>query len=198
VVDVEPARRRLYGVELVIASDVDNILYGPSGASLTFGPQKGAAAEQAAELDAALRHFARLVDWRKANQPGAGAAGGLGYALLLLGGRRMPGAQVVLDAVGALDRARRADIVLTGEGAFDWQSLHGKVVAAVARVAQQAARPCVVLAGQVMVGRRELGAVGVDAAYSAAEIAGSAEASLADPTAWLATLAARVARTWSR
>jgi glycerate kinase len=197
-VDIEPARYRLHGVELVIASDVENVLYGPHGASVTFGPQKGASAEQVERLDAALRHFAQLVDWRPANQPGAGAAGGIGFALLLLGGRRIPGAQVVLDAVGALDRARRADLVLTGEGSLDWQSLRGKVVAGVARVAQQAARPCVVLAGQVRVGRRELSAMGVDAAYSAADVVGSAEAALASPAASLAAAAERAARTWSR
>jgi glycerate kinase len=197
-VDIEPARHRVHGVELVIASDVENVLYGPHGASVTFGPQKGASSEQVERLDAALRHFARLVDWRLANQPGAGAAGGVGYALLLLGGRRTSGAQLVLDAVGALDRARRADLVLTGEGSLDWQSLRGKVVTGVARVAQEAARPCVVLAGQVRVGRRELSAMGVDAAYSAAEVVGSTEAALASPAASLAAAAERVARTWSR
>jgi glycerate kinase len=197
-VDIELARHRLHGVELVIASDVENVLYGPHGASVTFGPQKGASAEQVERLDAALRHFAKLLDWRPANQPGAGAAGGIGYALLLLGGRRMPGAQLVMDAVGALDRARRADLVLTGEGSLDWQSLRGKVVAGVARVAQEAARPCVVVAGQVRVGRRELSAMGVDAAYSAADVVGSAEAALASPAASLAAAAERAARTWSR
>jgi glycerate 2-kinase len=197
-VDIEPARHRLHGVELVIASDVENVLYGPHGASVTFGPQKGASAEQVEQLDAALRHFAQLVDWRPANQSGAGAAGGIGYALLVLGGRRIPGAQLVMDAVGALDRARRADLVLTGEGSLDWQSLRGKVVAGVARVAQEAARPCVVVAGQVRVGRRELSAMGVDAAYSAADVVGSAEAALASPAASLAAAAERAARTWSR
>jgi glycerate 2-kinase len=197
-IDVEPARHRVNGVELVIASDVENVLYGPHGASVTFGPQKGASSEQVERLDAALRHFARLADWRPANQPGAGAAGGIGYALLLLGGQRVSGAQLVLDAVGALDRARRADLVLTGEGSLDWQSLRGKVVTGVARVAQEAARPCVVIAGQVRVGRRELSALGVDAAYSAADVAGSAEAALVSPAASLAAAAERVARTWSR
>jgi glycerate kinase len=197
-VDIEPTRHRVNDVELVIASDVENVLYGPHGASVTFGPQKGASSEQVERLDAALRHFARLVDWRPASQPGAGAAGGIGYALLLLGGRRIPGAQLVLAAVGALDRARRADLVLTGEGSLDWQSLRGKVVAGVARVAQEAARPCVVLAGQVRVGRRELTAMGVDAAYSVADVVGSAEAALASPDVSLAAAAERVARTWSR
>jgi len=196
--EIAPARGRIHGTELVIASDVENILYGSHGASVTFGPQKGASPEQVERLDAALRHFAQVVDWRPANQPGAGAAGGIGYALLLLGGRRTPGAELVLDALGARDRATRADLVLTGEGNLDWQSLRGKVVAGVARVAQEAGRPCVVIAGQVRVGRRELSAMGVDAAYSAADAVGSAEAALASPASSLAAAAERVARTWSR
>ncbi len=196
-VDVEPARARLAGVDLVIASDVDNPLWGPRGASVTFAPQKGASPEEVGLLDIALRRLAERVDWRLANKPGAGAAGGLGYGMMVLGGARTPGAQVVLDAVGAADRAAVADLVITGEGSFDWQSLQGKVVAGVARVAQESARPCIVLAGQVKVGRRELSALGVDAAYSVVDVVGSLEAALAEPAGGLAALAERVARTWS-
>jgi glycerate kinase len=92
----------------------------------------------------------------------------------------------------------RPGLVLTGEGCFDWRSLRGSVIAAVARKAAAQGVPCLVLAGQVLVGRREAGAIGVDTSYSVADHAGGVEASLADPAATLAALAAHVAAQWSR
>jgi glycerate kinase len=130
-------------------------------------------------------------------EKGAGAAGGLGFALLLLGAARRPGFDVVADAVGLVDRARAADLVVTGEGAFDFSSRSGKVPYGVATVAAQALRPCVALAGQVLVGSREMRALGIESAYSLVELVGEDRA-LADPARSLAELAARVARTWSR
>jgi glycerate kinase len=120
----------------------------------------------------------------------------MGFALMLLGGSRVPGVEVVLDAVRLGERARAADVVLTGEGAFDWQSLRGKVVSGVTQVSQAAGRPVVVLAGRVEVGRREMAALGVSSAYGVVDhVAGDP---MADPAGTLATLAARVARTWGR
>ncbi|MGF1661454.1 MAG: glycerate kinase, partial [Kineosporiaceae bacterium] len=130
--------------------------------------------------------------------PGAGAAGGLGLALLALGATRVPGAQEVADAVGLAAAARDSDLVITGEGAFDWQSLRGTAVTAVARAAQAAAVPVVVVAGQVLVGRRELSSVGVDAAYAVADGPDRFAAAFADPRGTLAARSARVAATWSR
>ncbi len=134
---------------------------------------------------------------RLAALPGAGAAGGLGFGLALLGGRLVPGAAVVADAVG-LDRSLAAsDIVVTGEGRFDWQSLHGKVVAEVAQRALAHGVPTVVVAGEVLVGRREQAAEGISAAYAVSETPEQVAVALADPAGTLTARTAAVARTWS-
>ncbi len=195
-VDLSECRRRLDGVELVAASDVDNPLLGLIGATNVYGPQKGVAAERLMTLDAALERFAELTDKRTALKPGAGAAGGLGFALLLLGAGRRPGLDVVAEAVGLADRARAADLVLTGEGSFDFSSRSGKVPYGVAQVAAAAVRPCVALAGSVLVGSREMRALGVESAYSVVDLVG-AERAFAEPAESLARLAERVARSWS-
>ncbi len=200
---------KLDGVHLVAAVDVDNPLLGRHGAAAVFGPQKGADDAAVAELDAALAVFADVLaaadlpagtDVR--DEPGAGAAGGLGAALLACGARRESGAGMVRRLVGldaALDRvAAGSGLAVTGEGSFDWQSLRGKLITAVARAAADRGIPCVVLAGQVLVGRREAAAVGVDTAYAVADEAGGVDASMADPAGTLAALAERVAARWSR
>lgn len=195
-VDLTPARKRLEGVSLVAASDVENPLTGLFGAAKVFGPQKGVAEDRLPALDALLEQLAVAVDRRTALEKGAGAAGGLGFALLALGATREPGIGLVAGAVGLEDRARVADLVLTGEGAFDYSSRSGKVPYGVAEVAGAAARPCVVLAGQVLVGSREMRALGVEAAYSLVDMVGE-ERSFADPGGALADAAERVARSWS-
>ena len=189
------------GVPLVIATDVDNPLLGRNGAAAVFGPQKGAAPGDVTLLEDRLQAWVRHCDGSRARADpaaaGAGAGGGLGYGLMLLGGRRASGVQTVLEAVDLPARAARADLLLTGEGCFDGTSLRGKVPKGVAWVAQRAGRPCVVLAGRVMVGRREFSAAGIDAAYALEESAGSLAAAMADPGPRLADLAARVARSWT-
>ncbi len=178
-------------------------LLGFHGASAGFAAQKGATAEQAQELERCLGDFAaaatRALDLpgKPGAEPGAGAAGGLGFALLLLGGRRISGVQAVLDAVGFAARVAAADLVVTGEGRFDWQSLRGKVVAGVAAAGLDTGTPVVVVAGQVLVGRREAQVIGVESAYPVARTPREIEAALADPYATLAARAQRVARTWS-
>ena len=184
-------------VTLVAASDVDNPLTGMFGATKIFGPQKGVAEERIAVVDGWLEELAAATDRRTALEKGAGAAGGIGYALLCLGGTREAGIGLVAEAVGLADRARAADLVLTGEGAFDFSSRSGKVPYGVAEVAAAAVRPCVALAGQVLVGSREMRALGVESAYSLVDLVGE-ERAFADPAGSLADLAARVARTWSR
>jgi glycerate kinase len=196
-VDVEAAVGLMSGVDLVLASDVDSPLTGLFGAARTFGPQKGIAEEDLPWVDGALQRLADLTDKRLALEPGAGAGGGIGFGLLLLGARRVSGIDLVAELTGLAGRAHRADVVVTGEGAFDFSSRAGKVPAGVAAVAAEALRPCVVLAGRVDVGAREMRALGVDAAYSLVESAG-AERAVAEPAAALAELAERVARTWSR
>jgi glycerate kinase len=192
------------GTELVVASDVDVPLLGFHGASAGFAEQKGATPEQAQRLERALGDFAAAacdaagVPRALAREPGAGAAGGLGFALLLLGARRVPGATAVSDAVGLRARVAAADLVVTGEGTFDWQSLRGKVVRAVAAAGLEAGTPVVVVAGQVLVGRREALSIGVESAYAVADGPAGVAAALADPATTLAARAERVARTWSR
>jgi glycerate kinase len=183
-------------VTLTCASDVDSPLTGLFGATKTFGPQKGIPEERLPALDGVLEAFAAATDRRTSLEPGAGAAGGLGFALLLLGARRRPGFDVVAEAVDLPARARAADLVLTGEGAFDFSSRSGKVPYGVAEVAAGALRPCVALAGRVLVGSREMRALGVESAYSLVDLVGE-ERALADPAGSLADLAARVARSWS-
>ena len=195
--DVAPARARLGGAVLVAASDVDSPLTGLFGATKTFGPQKGIAEERLPAVDGLLEAFAAVTDRRTALEKGAGAAGGLGYALLVLGGRRRPGIDLVTETVDLPGRARAADLVVTGEGAFDFSSRSGKVPYGVAQVAAEALRPCVALAGQVLVGSREMRALGIESAYSLVDLVGEEQA-FAAPAEALARLAERVARTWSR
>ena len=195
--DVSPARERLHGVRLLAASDVDNPLTGLFGATKTFGPQKGIAEDRLPAVDGVLEELAAATERRTALEKGAGAAGGLGFALLLLGAARTPGFDVVAEAVDLPARARAADLVITGEGAFDFSSRSGKVPYGVATVAADAVRPCVALAGRVLVGSREMRALGIEAAYSLVDLVGE-ERALGDPAGSLADLAARVARTWSR
>jgi glycerate kinase len=196
-VDLEPARDRVAGVEFVAASDVENPMLGLRGATNVFGKQKGIADERKPAVDGWLTHFAELADRKTADQKGAGAAGGLGYALLLLGAERVSGIDLVAELTGLKQKAAQVDLVLTGEGAFDFQSRDGKVIAGVAKVANDALRPCVVLAGKVLIGSREMRSMGVESAYALVDAVGEEQA-FADPHGSLATVAERVARTWSR
>jgi glycerate kinase len=196
-VDIGPARELTAGVDLVLASDVDNQLLGIVGATKTFGPQKGLTDEQLLEADGRLQRFAELVDRKVAAEKGAGAAGGIGYALLLLGAVRRPGVDVVAEAVDLAGTLRGADLVITGEGAFDFSSRSGKVPYGVAQIAATQLVPCIALAGQVLVGSREMRALGIEAAYSVVDRVGE-ERAFAEPAAALADLAERVSRTWGK
>ncbi len=204
-------RERLRAIDLVLATDVDSPLLGFHGASAVFAPQKGATPEMSQQLEAALGHFTQVVgrvvpasrdlltgkEIRLEREPGAGAAGGLGFGLLLLGGHRVSGVHEVLDAVGFDALVQAADLVVTGEGTFDWQSLSGKVVAGVAEAGLAKARPTVVIAGQALVGRRDAMALGISGTYAVAEDPSQIAAALADPAGTLSRRAERVATTWS-
>ncbi len=194
--DVGPAVAALHGITLIAASDVDSPLTGLFGAAKTFGPQKGIAEDRLPAIDGVLEEWAAVVDRRTALLPGAGAAGGLGFALLVLGATRRPGIELVAAAVGLADRASAADLVITGEGSFDFSSRSGKVPYGVAEIAERALRPCVALAGQVLVGSREMRALGVESAYSLVDLVGEDRA-VTQASASLEQLAERVARTWS-
>lgn len=194
---------RLRGATLVGACDVTAPLTGPRGASAVFGPQKGATPAQVAVLDAALAQWATvLADLPTcppglAEHPGSGAAGGLGAAILACGGRLVSGFTVVAQAVG-LDAALDAcDLVITGEGSFDDQSLGGKVVAGVAAAAQARGLPCLVLAGRVRADLEEARVAGVTEAYGLVDhLGGDVARALAEPATGLASLASAVARMW--
>ncbi len=199
-VDLEAARQAVAGVRLVAATDVDNPLLGIHGASAVFGPQKGADPDQVQRLDAALAAFADRVDPDKGTRdvPGAGAAGGLGFALLLLGGTVESGISRVLDSVRLAERLDGADLVITGEGSFDSQSLRGKLPHGVAQVASGHGVPCIVTAGAVKVGRAEAAEAGITETYSLVESSGSVEAAMNRSAEELRALAADIARRWSR
>ena len=168
---------------LLLATDVDSPLLGPHGATYGFAPQKGARLEQLPALEQRMQDWAQR-DPELAQAPGAGAAGGLGFGLMLLGGRRVSGIELVAESVGLTDACAEADLVITGEGKFDWQSLHGKVASGVLTAAGKT--PVVVLAGTV----------DVDSpvpAYSLIDEVGR-ERAFAEPAAALAELAGAIAQ----
>lgn len=163
-IDPVPARRAVTGIELTVACDVTNPLLGPHGATVVFGPQKGVRPDQVGELDHELRRLAALTGAAaRADDPGAGAAGGTGFALAgVLGARMVPGIEAVSQAVGLEDRIKGADLVLTGEGAVDGQSLKGKAVSGVVRAARRHGVPVVVFGGVLREGAELLLAPGVE------------------------------------
>ncbi|MFE6194405.1 glycerate kinase [Streptomyces sp. NPDC057838] len=163
---------RLTEVELVLASDVDNPLTGPKGAPAVYGPQKGASPDDVRALDAALAHFAKVLEGTAgpraaeyAASPGAGAAGGIGYGALLLGARFRPGIEVMLDVLGFAPALDRADLVITGEGSLDEQTLHGKAPAGVAAAARAADKDVVAVCGRLALPPEVLGRAGIRRAY---------------------------------
>jgi glycerate kinase len=129
--------------------------------------------------------------------PGAGAAGGLGAWLIALGASVRSGAEVVIAAHRLDELIAGCDLVVTGEGKSDAGSLRGKVVGSIAARASQAGKPCVVISGQVELGRREAAAHGIDETFSCTELAGSVEASMAEPGRWIRVAAGQAARSWS-
>ncbi|GAA4700052.1 glycerate kinase family protein [Phytohabitans rumicis] len=194
---------RLRPVDLVAATDVDNPLTGLYGAANVYGPQKGASRADVLLLDGALARWASVLE-RLATCPpgladllGAGAAGGLGAAILALGGRCESGIGLVTRLIGLDAALDEADLVITGEGSFDHQSLRGKVVAGVAGGARDRGLPCLVVAGRVSTGRREAAAAGVTEALALADRFGLDRA-MADPATCLRELSAHLATQWSR
>ncbi|MFJ4642416.1 glycerate kinase [Streptomyces bobili] len=170
--DLSGLDARLSSVELVLASDVDNPLTGPKGAPAVYGPQKGASPDDVAALDAALAHFAKVLETsvgpraaEYAAAPGAGAAGGIGYGALLLGARFRAGIEVMLDVLGFAHALERAELVITGEGSLDEQTLHGKAPAGVAAAARAAGKEVVAVCGRLALPPEALGRAGIRRAY---------------------------------
>lgn len=170
-VDVRTLDPRLEESHFEVAVDVQNPLVGPEGASAVYGPQKGATKEQVAALDAALSHYAAILQRDLgvdvATLPGAGAAGGLAAGLVAFCKAALrPGAALVATLVRLREQLAGADLVLTGEGSLDGQTAYGKAVLEVIRAAQEVAIPVVVLAGALGPGWRALLAHGLTAAFS--------------------------------
>jgi len=168
--DLTGLHRALYPAEIILAADVDNPLTGPDGAAEVYGPQKGASPAEVAALDAGLRRWAAVVaaavgrDWSRT--PGAGAAGGVGFAALaVLGATRRPGIELVLDLAGFETALDGADLVITGEGSLDAQSLAGKTPVGVARAAARRGIAVVAVAGRSMLREAELATAGIAAVY---------------------------------
>ncbi|GGP26988.1 glycerate kinase [Silvimonas amylolytica] len=169
-IDASALDARLAQCRIEVACDVDNPLTGPHGASAIFGPQKGATQQMVTLLD---QHLMRLADRLKddlgkdvARTPGAGAAGGMGAMLLTLGGQLRPGVQIVAQALLLDEAIRKADLVITGEGRMDSQSLRGKTPVGVAQVARRYGKPVIALNGSLTASADELQRAGIDAAFS--------------------------------
>ncbi|KMS74880.1 glycerate kinase [Streptomyces leeuwenhoekii] len=192
---------RLASVELVLASDVDNPLTGPKGAPAVYGPQKGASPDDVGTLDAALTHYAKVLEdtvgakaAEYAASPGAGAAGGIGYGALLLGARFRPGIEVMLDVLGFAPALERAELVITGEGSLDEQTLHGKAPAGVAAAARAAGKEVVAVCGRLALPAETLGRAGIRRAYPLTEIEPDVEKCIAQAGPILERVAENIAR----
>ncbi len=170
-IDVSALDPRLAECRIEVACDVDNPLTGPRGASAVFGPQKGATAGMVHTLDANLAHFARIIERDLGvavdQVPGAGAAGGMGAAMLAFFGATLkPGIEIVTAAVGLEAHVRDADLVITGEGRIDFQTVHGKTPVGVARVAKRHGKPVIGIAGSLGANVGVVYAHGIDAVFS--------------------------------
>jgi glycerate kinase len=203
-VDLSTVDRRVRGLNLLLASDVDSPLLGPTGAAVVFGPQKGADPAQVALLERGLTNWAeriaaakgKLVD-ELAGQPGAGAAGGLGFAALaLLGAHRRSGIELLLDLVGFPGQLTGARLVITGEGSLDEQSLHGKAPIGVLTAAGRAGVPVVAVAGRCALDERQLADAGFAAAYPLTDLEPDPERSMAEAAVLVERVGERIATEW--
>ncbi|MDX3491172.1 glycerate kinase [Streptomyces turgidiscabies] len=192
---------RLADVDLVLASDVDNPLTGPTGAPAVYGPQKGASPDDVAALDEALAHYAKVLETaigpkaaEHAAAPGAGAAGGIGYGALVLGARFRPGIEVMLDVLGFAPALDRATLVITGEGSLDEQTLHGKAPAGVAAAARALGREVVAVCGRLALRPEALGRAGIRRAYPLTEIEPDIAKCIADAGPILERVAENIGR----
>jgi len=180
------------GVDVVLACDVDNPLLGPTGAAAVYGPQKGASPEEVEILEARLAAFASRVGPEHAERPGAGAAGGIGFAALaVLGARFRPGIEVVLELAGFAEAVADASLVITGEGSLDAQTRHGKAPFGVVRASGDV--PVVAVAGQCSVVPGDLG---LKAVYALLDVEPDVTRCMARAESLLTELGGRIARDW--
>ena len=184
-IDITGLDARLRDTRVEVACDVDNPLTGPRGASAIFGPQKGATPEMVQTLDANLKHFAHIIQRDLGVDvdavPGAGAAGGMGAALLaFLRGELRPGCEIIAKAVGLDAAVRDADLVITGEGRIDQQTIFGKTPFGVATVAKRHGKPVIAIAGSLGTNAHVVHAHGIDAIFSVLGRVGNLDEALAD------------------
>lgn len=169
-IDFAPVFSKIKDCEFLIAADVQNPLTGPNGATYVFGKQKGAREDQLELLERGVEQFARLVAKKTgvylADQPGAGAAGGLGGAFLLLGGRMLSGISLVMELTKFEEKVQGAAAVFTGEGSIDGQTVYGKTIAGLASVCRKRRIPLIAFGGCVYPEARNLYDIGVTALFS--------------------------------
>jgi len=200
-VDLSGLPPALREAEVVVACDVDNPLLGPRGAAAVYGPQKGASPADVAELDAALTRWAELVRSAtgvdRADAPGAGAAGGVGFAALaVLGASLQSGIELMLDLLDFHKQLTDALLVITGEGSLDEQTLRGKAPAGVAEAAHAAGVPVIAVAGRSLLTRTAMESAGIRAAYALTDIEPDPARCMTQAGPLLEQLAAKVARDW--
>lgn len=199
-IDISTMDPALKNVAITAACDVTNPLTGPTGASAVFGPQKGASKDDVVTLDAALAHFAQVIDSQLGvavnDVPGAGAAGGIGAALKgFLDAEFRPGIAIVIEQSGLDAAAQWADVVFTGEGSIDFQTKFGKTPAGVAETAKRHGKPVIAVAGHIGTGIDELHEVGIDAVFGIAPGAASLSELLADAAANVTRTTEQIVRT---
>ena len=192
---------RLSSVKVMVASDVDNPLLGPTGAAAIFGPQKGATPADVAALEEGLNTWARVVgaatDSDLTSTPGAGAAGGTAYAALaLLDADLTPGIELILGLIGFENRLAGVDLVITGEGSLDEQSLAGKAPVGVARAAARAGVRVVAVAGRNQLSTARLAKAGIAAVYPLSDLEPDPARSIAEAPRLLIEVGARIAEEW--
>ncbi|MFE0027459.1 glycerate kinase [Amycolatopsis sp. NPDC059021] len=194
--DLDPA---LSEVDIELASDVDNPLLGPHGAAAVYGPQKGAGPAAIRVLEDGLRRWAEVAGPADAARPGAGAAGGVGFAALaVLHARRRPGIELLTELLGFDDALRDARLVVTGEGSLDEQTLRGKAPAGVAAKARKAAVPVVAVAGRCLLTPAALRDSGFEAAYALTDAEPDPARCIAAAGPLLTRVSARLAEDWLR
>ena len=198
-IDLSGLDKRLAGVEIVVACDVDNPMCGEKGASAVFGPQKGATPEMVQALDSGLQHFAAIaardLGLDIQSPAGAGAAGGMGGGVLLLPDARLQaGVQIVMEAVKLAEKVQDADLVITGEGRMDAQSVHGKTPIGVAHTAKAFGKPVIAIVGCLREDYEVVYAQGIDAVFPIIRQLGSLEEILQHGRDNLVSAAQNVAR----
>ena len=199
--DLRALRETLGSSSIMVASDVDNPLLGADGAAAVFGPQKGADTHQVEALERGVRRWSELVSRatgrNEADRPGAGAAGGAGFAALaLLNAEIRPGIELILELVDFDRRIVGADLVVTGEGSLDDQSLAGKAPVGVARAAARSGVPVVAVAGRLQLSPQQLRQAGIEAAYALTDLEPDLNQCIANASPLLRRLGAHVAKEW--